>query len=86
MSKKLHGNTITELTLYHNDGRTAHGTYADLEIQTGLEYNRIRDLVKGRRRISSLWSASEKEAKRGNLKRGRKRKAVQMSTEGTPLF
>tara|TARA_R110002051_G_scaffold34468_1_gene76789 strand:+ start:314 stop:862 length:549 start_codon:yes stop_codon:yes gene_type:complete len=69
-----HGNTNAPRTLYHESGKTAYGTLQQLEIQTALSYDRVRDLTTGRRRYTGGWCASEKEARKGRLTPGRKPK------------
>lgn len=79
---------LRPVRLYKKDGKEAFGTYRELEVQTGLEYNQVRDLVKGRRRYAAGWSASKEEAEKGPLKVGRKRKVegVDFESTGTPFF
>lgn len=82
----IHGNSRYPATLYHTDGRQVSGDAVSLSAATGLEYNHVRDLVHGRRRYYSGWCGSEKEAKRGKLRPGKKPKPRSFYTEGTPWF
>lgn len=80
-------NIAREKTLYMSTGQTVTGTYAELEKETGLSYNQIRDLVKGRRRRFGKYYTSEKEAMIGPLKPGPKKKEVDFfESEGTHFF
>jgi len=60
--------------IYNEDGRTAEGTYKQIQTQTGLSYNRVRDVVTGLRRMSNNWYGDKKQAKIGRLKPGGRRK------------
>jgi hypothetical protein len=83
-----HGHERRPQTLFHKNGKTATGTYQELVIATGLDYNRVRDLLMGRDRYCLGWAASAEEAAKGRLKSGRKPKikAILFESEGTPLF
>lgn len=71
----VHGNTDPRPhTLHHQSGAKATGSRKELAAATGLNYDRIRDLITGRRRIALGWSASAQEAKKGPLNPGRQRK------------
>lgn len=62
-------------TLWHCDGRVETGTRLQLAQATGLEYNRVRDLLAGRRSSALGWAASPERAKEGPGKRGPKPRA-----------
>lgn len=68
------------ITLYHHDGRSVSGTRQQLALSTGIDYDRIRDLIAGRRGMARGWSASRDRAKQGPAKRGPK------SRDGFDLF
>lgn len=71
----VHGNSDPRpRTLHHASGATATGTRQDLARLTGLRYDRIRDLLTGRRRYASGWSVSADEARKGPGTPGRPRK------------
>jgi len=57
-------------TLWNYDGRKATGTRIQLSLATGIDYDRVRDLLTGRREMARGWSASEERAKQGPAKRG----------------
>lgn len=59
-------------TLWHCDGRRVTGTRVQLAHETGLAYNRVRDLLAGRRSSALGWAASPERAKEGPGKRGPK--------------
>lgn len=69
-----HGNlSNVTFTLYSTTGATASGTRAQLAAATGLHYERVRDLLTGRRRFTQGWAATEEEARRGYVGGGRPR-------------
>jgi uncharacterized protein YidB (DUF937 family) len=59
-------------TLWNCDGRVETGTRVQLAQATGLEYNRVRDLLAGRRSSALGWAASPERAQQGPGKRGPK--------------
>ncbi|WP_347138854.1 hypothetical protein [Paracoccus sp. SSK6] len=72
----LHGNADPRpRTLFHSSGASATGSRQDLVALTGLHYERVRDLLTGRRRYASGWALSAKEARKGPATPGRKNKA-----------
>lgn len=69
-----HGNLSNmTFTLYSTTGATATGTRSQLALATGLPYERVRDLLTGRRRFTHGWAATEEEARRGYVGGGRPR-------------
>lgn len=71
----LHGNADPRpRTLHHASGASATGTRKDLARLTGLHYERVRDLLTGRRRFALGWALTAAEARKGPDTPGRKRK------------
>lgn len=73
----VHGNSDPRpRTLHHASGTSATGTRKELARLTGLSYDRVRDLLTGRRRYALGWSASAAEARKGPAASGRPRKTA----------
>lgn len=79
----VHPNSRTPVTLYHVSGKTATGNLKQLQEQTGLEYNRVRDAV-NRRRYVNGWCKDIEDAIEGRRKPGPKKKEEKKAETPAP--
>ena len=75
--KRILGQRVGPFTLYHHNGKSVTGEdWEELQVKTGLTYNKARDIATGLREFYGGWSASKTRAEKGWTKRGPKPKDI----------